>query len=293
MARKMNKQAVFNFLNEAYEILQNTENVSMSLLIRKHKLGTYILPVLIDGGILKKIKKAQYKWSSIPPNLKMAEKLIQETSKKNKIVSQKYVEVYEKYETVDPFEDIEVFEIPDISDIEEPKHIGIEIGEYKIVSNDEFQVLKNTLKEKEDTIEILKNEKASLLESMDSNHEAYQKQISELESKLKKVTQYNQNLGEECVGLKFKMEAYEEELLGLKSLKSQILRDCNIQETKFKEKLATYDQLVEKQQEKIELLEERTKGKKYNHLTGWGDGVEEKKASKEYNFLWGMIKIKK
>lgn len=289
----MNKQAVFNFLNEAYEILQNTENVSMSLLIRKHKLGTYILPVLIDGGILKKIKKAQYKWSSIPPNLKMAEKLIQETSKKNKIVSQKYVEVYEKYETVDPFEDIEVFEIPDISDIEEPKHIGIEIGEYKIVSNDEFQVLKNTLKEKEDTIEILKNEKASLLESMDSNHEAYQKQISELESKLKKVTQYNQNLGEECVGLKFKMEAYEEELLGLKSLKSQILRDCNIQETKFKEKLATYDQLVEKQQEKIELLEERTKGKKYNHLTGWGDGVEEKKASKEYNFLWGMIKIKK
>jgi predicted RNase H-like nuclease (RuvC/YqgF family) len=140
----------------------------------------------------------------------------------------------------------------------------------------------------------LKNEKASLLESMDSNHEAYQKQISELESNLKKVTEYNQNLGEKCVGLKFKMEAYEQELLGLKNLKSQILKDCNIQETNFKEKIRLYENLVEKQQEKIELLEERTKGiKKYNHLTSWGDGVEEKKVSKEFSLLWGVIKIKR
>jgi hypothetical protein len=289
----MNQQAVFNFLNEAYEILQNTENVSMSLLIRKHKLGTYILPVLIDGGILKKIKKAQYKWSSIPPNMKMAEKVIQETRKKNKLIMYKYFEKPETNEIIDPFEDGEVFEISDISDIEEPKHIGIDIGEYQVISNDEFQAWKNTLKEKEDIIEILKNEKASLLESMDSNYEAYQKQISELESNLKRVAEYNQNLGEECVGLKFKMEAYEQELLSLKNLKSQILKDCNIQETKFKEKTTLYENLIDKQQEKIDLLEDKLNLKKYKRFTNLDHEFEKEKVSKEFSLLWGVIKIKR
>lgn len=249
----MNQQAVFNFLNEAYEILQDEEYIPISSMIRKYKIGTYILPVLIEGGILKKIKRSHYRWSSIPPNLKMAEKVIQETRKKNKLMMRGYFQEPETDKRFDHFEDRKVFEIPDTFITEEPKggqwiipNVELEQKDEQFVDRDEpkpidleksvFRKLKNIIKEKEEIIEILKNEKASLLESMDDNYEV-----------LKKVK----------AGVKLK------------------------------------DRIIEQQEEKIELLEEKLKPKKYNDLTGWGDVVEEKKASKEYNFLWGMIKIKR
>jgi len=293
MSKKYSPAKVLDCLTELSVRYKDPTKFPITNICRNFQLSTHVSKVLVDRGIIKitnNKRPFEYQWNSVEPHMKMAKAVIEETTK----LSRSYLLNRKSKIDDDVFYAVEADE-RETKTQEMPKSKGkfLDITEFDIFKKGEFELLKNTLKEKEDTIEILKNEKASLLESMDSNHEAYQKQISELESKLKKVTQYNQNLGEECVGLKFKMEAYEEELLGLKSLKSQILRDCNIQETKFKEKLATYDQLVEKQQQKIELLEERTKGKKYNHLTGWGDGVEEKKASKEYNFLWGMIKIKK
>jgi hypothetical protein len=288
MSRKYNPVKVLDCLNELYVQYKEPTKFPITNICRNNQLSTHISKVLVDRGIIKitnNKRPYEYQWNSVEPHLKMAKAVIEETTKLSRFY---LLNKKSKFPN-------NLFHASEVNDQESTneKTSKLKISDIDISEKGEIQLLRNTLQEKNQTIEILKNEKASLLESMDGNYEAYKKQISELESKLKKVTQYNQNLGEECVGLKFKMEAYEEELLGLKNLKSQILRDCNIQETKFKEKLATYDQLVEKQQEKIELLEERTKGKKYNHLTGWGDGVEEKKASKEYNFLWGMIKIKK
>jgi hypothetical protein len=98
MSRKMDQSKVFDFLNDVYEASFKTEKLPVSAFIRRHKLGTYVLPVLIEAKILKKVQKGTYKWESIKPNLKMVEKVIEKTSEKNKKAQEKYFSQLEAFD---------------------------------------------------------------------------------------------------------------------------------------------------------------------------------------------------
>jgi hypothetical protein len=72
-------------LKELHRILEYTDRINMSNFVRSNNLNRNISVVLQNGGIISnaggKSTSARYKWTSIPPNMAMVKKIIDECTK--------------------------------------------------------------------------------------------------------------------------------------------------------------------------------------------------------------------
>tara|TARA_R100000655_G_scaffold93526_1_gene134801 strand:+ start:654 stop:1097 length:444 start_codon:yes stop_codon:yes gene_type:complete len=81
-------QKHLDFLRELNEILKITDSLSMNKLMQKHDVYKASAQILKKNGIIstngKKSVYCRYKWTSrVKPNIKMAEKLLEECRKHN------------------------------------------------------------------------------------------------------------------------------------------------------------------------------------------------------------------
>jgi len=73
---EITRQNVLNFLNEIYSLTnENVYYVSLNKISRKHRISNINSFTILKSKLLCKYDNG-YKWNSIKPNLKMADKLI-------------------------------------------------------------------------------------------------------------------------------------------------------------------------------------------------------------------------
>ena len=90
--RTIRIEKYFSALKNLKLILENTPSLSMQRFIANNSLNNKFGKVLLDNKILKKTGSkvgvgSEYEWSGIEPNLKMAEKLVDEIA----IIARQYV----------------------------------------------------------------------------------------------------------------------------------------------------------------------------------------------------------
>jgi endogenous inhibitor of DNA gyrase (YacG/DUF329 family) len=295
-----NTQKVFDCITEIYNLSQSPSAFSISNVCRKHNLGSTIGKIMVSKGIVKVVKKGRpktYIWQSHAPHVRMANSII--------LASYEYGKSYR----FDKFK----------------KSFKLNVNDTQTSLNDELNNTKSCVICEKPFVAKLKKHKFCSDRCRHSYHNNLAREkkaqmenqyveikdpfISDEEPEMSKYRiispfewqqEFESNVQDKISmqqtidDLSKLVQQKEEEIQGLKDLKSEILEELNSKEKLFKERTEIYDELVEKLEEKIEILEERTKGKKYNPFTdSWGDEVKEKNPSQEYNFFWGMVKIKK